>query len=134
MITKYLANKLQDYLLGGVAYTPPTTLYVGLSKAEIAYDGTGFSEPVGNAYARVAVTNDKINWKDSLEGVVKNKTQVLFTESTGDWGVCTHIFISDAATGGNIMFSSPLNVSRDIKIFSQLFFNEDGFDFSLTSI
>lgn len=133
MITKYLSNKIQDYMFGKATYTPPATYYLGLSKTPISYEGTGLTEPSGNAYQRVPVTNNKTNWSTSTNGVIKNLIKVSFPESTGDWGVCTHVFIADASTGGNILFVSPLNVSRDIKIYSQLFFDINGLEFSLTS-
>lgn len=137
MITQYLAKKLQENLFGKRAYTIPSTYYLGLSTTAITYTGTGKTEPSGNGYARVAIANNTTNWSTattaSTSEVIKNNVKVSFPESTGDWGICTHVFLADAATGGNILFAQELNVARDIKVYSQLFFDIGGLEFTLSN-
>lgn len=53
----YLENALLNHAVNKSAYTPPTTVYVGLSTADPGDDGTGLAEPAGNGYARQAITN-----------------------------------------------------------------------------
>jgi len=98
--------------IGARAYTPPANLHIGLSTTAIADNGTGITEPVGNGYARVAVANNTTNWGvPTLNGIeieVLNLTTVNFPTPTGNWGVVTHWFASDAATGGTIRLTGTL--------------------------
>ena len=115
MITYYSANRILDRNFGGTAYTPPTTLYFGLSTTTIQIDGTGATEPSGAAaYARVALTNDKTNWGNASNGALTSLAAVTFTESTGSCGTITNVFMSDVITGGNIWWFDVLTPSRTV--------------------
>lgn len=114
----YLEKKLLDHVLGGVAYTPPATVYVGLATAAItdATTGTTVAEPTGGAYARVAVTNNATNWPaaSGTTATKKNGTEIAFPEATAEWGTITYFFIADAATEGNILMWGSLSDSKTI--------------------
>lgn len=73
----YLEKKLLDHVLGGVAYTPPATVYVGLATEAItdATTGTTVAEPTGGAYARVAVTNNAT--KRGLRVVIEDIEHII---------------------------------------------------------
>lgn len=114
MITYYSANRILDRNFGGTAYTPPATMYFGLSTTTIQIDGTGASEPSGGAYARVALTNDKTNWGVASNGALTNLSAVTFPESTTSWGTITYVGIWDASTSGNIWFFDALTPSRAV--------------------
>ena len=103
-ITTYQANRLNNYLFGATSFTPNGTYYIGLSTTAINAAGTGVTEPTGGGYKRVAVTNNKTNFTDSTGGIVQNKVQFEFPESTTAWGTITHVFIADSLTGGNILY------------------------------
>lgn len=133
MITKYQASQIQNYVFGKTQLNPSDTYYLGLSKTPINADGQGATEPVGGAYERVAITNNKTNWSTSTDGSILNQNRIEFNEALSAWGLCTHVFLADAKSGGNILYVSELNISRDITPYSQLFFAPNGIEFNLKS-
>ena len=114
-ITYYSANKILDRNFGTTAYSPPATMYFGLSTTTIQIDGTGATEPSGGNYARVGITNDKTSWGTASNGALTNSVAVTFPESTASWGTVTHVFISDASSGGNIWWFDALSPSRQVQ-------------------
>ena len=60
-LTDYAENKTVDALLRGQALGAPATSYIGLGTDTCSDVGNG-TEPSGNGYARVAVTNSLANW------------------------------------------------------------------------
>ena len=101
----YLENKILDHVLGGGDFTRPATVYIGLSTTTIADDGTGITEPSGNGYARIAVTNNGTNFPAASGGAKVNGAEFSFAEATGAWGTCSDYFAADASVGGNILFA-----------------------------
>lgn len=99
---------------GALASRP--TLYVGLSTSTPAEDGTGVTEPSGNGYARVATAPS--DWNDATladPSVVTNGNDVTFPAVTGvsqNWGVCTHVVVFDASSGGNVIGSGTLTTTK----------------------
>lgn len=106
--TTYQLNQLLNYLIGSVAYSPPATWYLGLSTSLIAIDGA-YTEPAGNGYDRVAITNDTTNWTTATltNLIVSNKLAASFPVSTGSWGTIQSIFLADAASGDYVCYYSP---------------------------
>ena len=100
--------------MGGVAFTPATTYYFGLSTTTINIDGTGATEPSGGAYARVALTNDKTSWTTASNGALTNSVAVTFAESTASWGTITYVGMWDALTGGNLWWYDALSPTRTV--------------------
>jgi len=105
-------------------------LWVGLSTANPLDDATGLAEPVGNGYARVAVTT--ATWDPASGGSKDNGLTVTFIEASGGWGTVTYFCLFDAETLGNLLMSfvlsdSKIIVSGDIPRFSagQLVVNLD---------
>lgn len=131
----YLEKKLLDHVLGGVAYTPPATVYVGLATAAItdATTGTTVTEPTGGAYARVAVTNNATNWPaaSGTTATKKNGTEIAFPEATAGWGTVTYFFIADAATEGNILMWGSLSASKTVDSGDLPRFNTDSLTVTL---
>lgn len=115
MITYYSANRILDRNFGSVLYTPPATLYIGLSTTPINIDGTGATEPSGGSYTRVGVTNDKTTWSNAVNGTLLNSITITFPESTASWGTITYAFIADALSGGNIWFYDTLTPSKVVQ-------------------
>lgn len=121
-LTNYAEQKLLDLIFGGTAYTPPATLYFGLHVGGSAPDmeaGTGIVEPSGNAYARVAVTNNVTNFPASTQNASNeaekaNTNVITFPQATGNWGTATHFFIADASTAGNYIAIGALSASKAI--------------------
>jgi hypothetical protein len=82
----------------------PATWYLGVSTTVPADDGTGFTEPSGGSYARVAITNNATNWPAAAtaDGVTtkKNGAKFTFVNPTGNWGLLIWWGLFTASTGG----------------------------------
>jgi len=128
-----VANKILDYNFGKTAHTPPTTYYVGLSTTTINIGGTGATEPVGGAYARVAVTNNKTNFTVAALGSLKNDVSISFVESTSAWGTITYVFLADALTAGNIYFYEALSAPKTVQSATTVLFAAAGLTFTMTN-
>lgn len=129
--TDHLENKLLDHVFGGGDYARPATLYIGLSTTTIADDGTNITEPSGNGYARVAVTNNATNWPAASAGAKSNGTPITFPAATGSWGTITDFFISDADTGGNILAFGALAAAQAVASGETINFAVGALDISL---
>ena len=97
----------------------PVTWYLGLSTTGPNGDGTGFTEPVGMAYARVAVTNNVANFPaaTTVSGSTTktNGAKFTFVNPTGTWGAISHHGWFLAATGGTPEYSNPLDASITVR-------------------
>lgn len=129
--TNYLENELLDHVFSAAAWTAPATLYLGLSTTAINDDGTGLTEPTGNAYARVAVTNNATNWPAASNGLKSNGVKLTFPTATGSWGTISYFFLSDAASGGNLVLWGQLSTAKAIDAGDQAFFNAGDIDITL---
>jgi hypothetical protein len=84
-----------------------TNRWVGLSTADPGDDGATLAEPVGNGYARVAVT--AATWDAASGGTKSNGVAITFPEATGaGWSTVTHLCIFDALSSGHLLFSIAL--------------------------
>lgn len=110
----YLENRALDHFFGGAISTAPVTLYVGLSTTTITDAGGNITEPSGNGYARVAVTNNSTNFPNASGGTKSNGTAINFPAASGAWGNCTDFFLSDASSGGNIYAVGVLDVAKNV--------------------
>ena len=111
--TDYLEDELLDHVLGAAAYSAPATVYIGLATG-VTDAGVVTGEPSTGSYARVAVTNNSTNFPAASGGSKSNGTKISFPEATGDWGAMTHVFISDADSGGNVLLYSELTDSKAV--------------------
>jgi hypothetical protein len=107
-ISNYLENALINVTLRNTAYTTPTTVYVGLYTTDPTDANTG-TEVSGGSYARTAVT-----FAAPSNGVTTNSADVTFPTSSGSWGTVGWIGILDASTAGNLLYHTPLDVSKTI--------------------
>ena len=110
----YLENRTLDHFFGGTASTPAATLYVAFSTTAPTDAGGNVTEPVGNNYARVAVTNNATNFPAASGGVKTNGVAILSGVASGSWGTITHAAIYDAPSGGNFYGSSDLPASKTV--------------------
>jgi hypothetical protein len=113
-ITFYASGSMLNKAFGVTQYVPPATWYLGLSTTHISTSGSNASEPVGNGYARVAVTNDKTQFTYAASGSLVNNNAVTWPESTASWGTQLDVGFWDAASGGNVWFYQPLTNPRTI--------------------
>lgn len=100
----------------GTSFAAPTNFFVGLSTTDPTFAGTGITEPVGNAYARVQVAASALQWDApsviSVSGFfIQNTNIIQFATPTGTWGTLSHWFMSDQVSGGNIWFRGTIDVS-----------------------
>lgn len=113
--TQYLAAALLNHIFTDPAYTPPATLYLGLSTTTPTEAGANFTEPVGNNYARVATTATDWGAATNADPSVKSNSAVLtFPSPSGSWGTLTHYGLFDASTAGNLMSWQALDTPRTI--------------------
>ena len=124
-LTDDYENKQVDWLIRGQAYTPPATHHLALGTNTCSDSGTP-TEPVGNAYARVAVAASLANWAGTQSagsttastgsgGTTSNNVAATWAESAGAWNTLQSVWFMDAASAGNalvcINLTAPLNVS-----------------------
>lgn len=109
-----VTEDLLDVMLGNALDQPLAipTVFLALSTADPGIDGTGFVEPVGNGYGRVAVANDLTQWPAATAGVKKNGADIDFPEATDLWGTVTHFGIFVAASGGSPAAWGELDTSQ----------------------
>lgn len=107
-ISNYLENALINVTLRATSYTAPTTVYVALYTTDPTDADTG-TEVTGGSYARTAVT-----FAAPSNGVSLNSADVTFPTATASFGTVTHIGLRDALTAGNLLYHTPLDVSKTI--------------------
>jgi hypothetical protein len=118
--TNYLDQKICQYYWGLTAYTAAATVYCALSTTTPAQTGSpNFTEPSGNAYARVATTNNTTNFVETtsvptLGWQQANGTAITFPTATGLWGTVTYFGFYNAATGGNLLAFGQLTTAQTI--------------------
>jgi hypothetical protein len=107
-MSNYLENALINATLRNTSYTSPTTVYVGLYTSDPTDANTG-TEVSGGSYARTAVT-----FGAPSNGASTNNAAVEFPQCTSAWGTVGWIGILDAATSGNLMYHTALDISKTI--------------------
>lgn len=114
--SNYLENKVLDGVLGGPAFTLPTTVHVALSSAAYSETATGaaMNELTGTGYARVALTNNATNWPAAVNGSKSNGTSITFPTAGSAWGTAVTFYIVDASTGGNVLYGGDMATGRTI--------------------
>jgi hypothetical protein len=109
-MSNFLENALINATLRNTSYTSPATIYVGLYTSDPTDANTG-TEVSGGSYARTAVT-----FGAPSNGASLNNAAVEFPQATGSWGTVGWIGILDAATSGNLMYHTALDVSKTIDV------------------
>lgn len=109
-----VVNALLNAIFGDVTYDAPNTYYIGLSTTTPTNTGTNVTEPSGNGYARVAVTNNTTNWPSASGRSKSNGAPFTFPTATGSWGTVTHFVLYDAATAGTFQGWCALTTSQAI--------------------
>jgi len=108
-ISDYTEGKALNHIFNGagVAYTPPTTVYLGLSTADPGDDAAGLAEPSGNGYIRKAIT-----FAAAASRSIAQNADVVFNQATGPWGTLTHYGIFDAESAGEMLAHEALSESK----------------------
>lgn len=102
-LSDYAELELLDHTLNNSAYASVATVYVGLSTADPLDTAAGLAEPVGNNYAREAIT-----FGAAAARRITQSVQVDFNVPSGAWGAITHWAIFDADVGGNMLAHGSL--------------------------
>jgi len=106
--TDFLENELLDHAFRNTAYTPATTVYVGLFTTATG-DAGGGTEVTGGSYARQAIT-----FSAASGGSITNSGAITFPTATASWGTITHFGIMDALTVGNMLCWGNFDASKAI--------------------
>jgi hypothetical protein len=107
--TDYLEDKILKHVFTNVAYTSPTTVYVGLFTVAPTDVGGG-TEVSGSGYARKSAT-----FTVSGTGTLaSNSAAIDFDAATGSWGTIVAIAVFDALTTGNMLAFADLTTSKTI--------------------
>ena len=107
-MSNYLENALINVTLRNTAYTAPSAVYVALFTSDPTDAGSG-TEVTGGSYARTAAT-----FGAPSNGVSVTTADVTFPTCTVAWGTVGWIGIYDALTTGNLLYHTPLDVSKTI--------------------
>jgi hypothetical protein len=107
-MSDYLENEILDHILRNAAYTPASTVYIGLSTGSFA-DGNSGTELSGSAYARQSIAFDAASG-----GTTDNTSAIDFPTSTGSWGAVSHWGLFDAATSGNLLIHGAFSASKTV--------------------
>jgi hypothetical protein len=116
-ISKYLANELNDHVLRNETWTPPTSVWLALFKADTGLDDNTPSQEVsGGGYARLEVGGSSgRNFTVSANKASSNAQIWSFAQATGSQGTVTHVAVMSASTSGNVLFYGTLPTPRAIE-------------------
>lgn len=120
----YGENQIIDTVFRAQTTTLGANVFVGLSTASCS-DGSVGTEVTGGSYARVSVARSLAAWAGTQSaasttastgtgGVTSNNAVITFITPTAGWGLVTHAFVADAATGANLLFCQALGTSKTI--------------------
>ncbi len=113
-LSDYAEKKVQDLILGGVAFTAPATNVALFTVAPS--DTGGGTEVTGGGYLRVTVTNNTTNWPAATGATAakSNGTVITFPTASASWGTVVAFGIIDAASAGNLLWWGDLTTSKAI--------------------
>ena len=107
-LSTFVSDEILDQLIGGSAYTAPTTLYLAVYTAAPT-DAGGGTEVTGGSYARLAVTNNLTNFPAASARAKTNGTVLTMVTATANWGTIVAYALHDASTSGNMIGWSDLD-------------------------
>ena len=124
--SNYLENKLIDATVRGVVYSAPIKVYLALYKTNPTKKAIGI-EVAGASYTRPNVT-----FAAPVDGVSQNSAQVTYAVATTDWGVAGWVGIMDSKEGGNLLYFTALENTKNILTGDQLKFKPNEITLTLT--
>lgn len=103
----YSERGLLDELFGGTNFSPPATIYACLltdSNTDAQHAAGTYTEPSGNGYSRVAITNNPTNFPASSGTAPASKTNgtaIVYPTPTGaGWPQLNAVLFTDSPTAG----------------------------------
>lgn len=107
-MSNYLENALINGTLRATSYAAPTTVYLALYLTDPTDADVG-TEVSGGSYARQSIT-----FGAPSNGVTSNSVAIEFPQATASWGTIQYIGIRDNLTGGNLLYHTALDASKEI--------------------
>lgn len=113
MNTTYWLNVQQGNIYG-TQTTPalPTEYKLGWSSTTPTIGGTNVTEPSGNGYARITLSN----LSTPTNGLITNTSNNYFPISTGSQGTATHYVVYGNTTGNNLLMFGALTTSQAVSV------------------
>ena len=107
--TNYLADRLVKATVGTVPWTTPNKVYLALYTADPTKDGFSSNEVDQASYNRQEVT-----FTNPVDGVSTNANQIDWNTATSNWGNVGWISIMDSASGGFMLYFTPLDNAKEV--------------------
>ena len=106
---------LLDHFFTDNAYTPPTTMHVGLSTTTPNDAGGNVTESTYTGYARQPIGAAQMGAAAGTAPAAKsNSAAITFPISTGGSSTVTHMTIHSASTAGTVLAWAALATSKTI--------------------
>ena len=116
--TDAFERAILDHVLTDPAWTPASTLYIGLSSTTPTEAGGNFTEPSTGSYARVSTTASDWSAASGTAPAVKTTTATkTFPAATADWASgsnLTHFGLFDASSAGNLIAWGALTTAKPV--------------------
>lgn len=113
--TSALEASILDHVLNDGTYTPPTNWFLAFSTTTPTEAAGNFTEPSGNAYARLSTA--AADWAAAVAGdpsVKDNANALTMPTATGSWGTLTHFGLYTLLTVGVLGIWGALDVSKAV--------------------
>lgn len=116
LFTEAGGNQVLDKIIRDTGGISAIGCYYALSTTTPSSDGTGFTEPSGGAYARVANNAEKFpsTTTGSAPASISNDIDITWPEATASWGTITHWGYYSAITGGTLYAFGALDSSQAV--------------------
>jgi len=111
-LTDTLENEVLDHILKVGSYSPPGTVYLGLSTADPTDAGTGWADPTYTGYAREAIPFGTAG-TPTARRIIQN-ADVIFDPCTAGSSTVSHWGLWTALSGGVLMAHGAFAVSKSI--------------------
>lgn len=110
-LTNYTEKKILDHVLKTASYTPPATIYLGLSTADPTHDGSGWVNPTYTGYARKSIA-----FNAAAARALTQNGIVTFDICSGGSSTVPYWGLWDAPSGGNLLAYGLLSTPKNIVV------------------
>lgn len=117
--TNFLEQALLDHIFDDPAYTPPASIWVGITDTTPTEAGGNFTEHSGDGYARVLT--DETDWSAAAGADPSTKTTISSTDfptATADWRSAANMAffgLFDASSGGNLLAFGAITTPKAVQ-------------------
>lgn len=108
-LTNYTEKKILDHCLKVASFSPPGTIYLGLSTADPTHDGSGWANPTYTGYARKAIA-----FNTAATRAIKQNGIVTFDQCTNGSSTITYWGLWDQLSGGNLLAYGALATQKQV--------------------